>query len=208
MTAREAITGSWRFWALTVAFFLAIVAINGTLTHVVALLTDRGMSLQVATGALSAAGIALLCGRIVSGWCLDRFYGPYVAIGFFIIPMAGIGLFASGMGGMAPLAGAILCGLSVGAEVDIMAFMVSRYFGLKSYGKIYGTMFAAFSFANGFGPSIAGFSYDKYHSYGPAFMIFEVMLVVTCILIAPLGVYPYPARGKAEPSGGAQRVAA
>jgi MFS family permease len=208
MSAMAAIKGSWRFWALTLAFFLAIISINGTLTHIVALLTDRGVPLQVATGLLSAAGIALLIGRILSGWCLDRFFGPYVAIGFFIIPMIGIALLGSGAGGMVPFAGAILCGLSVGAEVDIMAFFVSRYFGLKAYGKIYGTMFAAFSFANGFGPSIAGWSFDRFHSYRPAFMIFEVLLVLTCILLTPLGAYPYPARGRGAPQAGGAKVTA
>ena len=199
MTASQAILHSWRFWALTIAFFLAIVAINGTLTHIVALLTDRGIPLQVATGALSAAGIALLLGRILSGWCLDRFFGPYVAICFFIIPMAGIALLGSGAGGAVPLLGAVLCGLGVGAEVDIMAFLISRYFGLKAYGTVYAIMFSAFAFANGFGPSIAGWSYDRYHSYHPAFWIFEAMLVVTCLLIAPLGRYPYPARARIVP---------
>jgi predicted MFS family arabinose efflux permease len=194
MTAREAFLKSWRFWALTIAFFIAIMAINGTLTHIVALLTDRGIPLSVATGALSAAGLALIAGRIVSGWCIDRMFAPYVAIGFFVIPMVGIALLASHGGGAVPLAGAILCGLGVGAEVDIMAFMVSRYFGLKAYGTIYAVMFAVFSFAQGFGASIAGWSYDRYHSYGPAFAIFEVFLVVTCVMIAPMGPYPYPKR--------------
>ncbi len=194
MNAADAILRSWRFWALTIAFFLAITAINGTLTHIVALLTDRGVPLQVATGALSASGIALLFGRILSGWCLDRFPGSVVAICFFIVPMIGIGLLAGNYGVPVSLAGAVLCGLGVGAEVDIMAFFVSRYFGLKAYGRIYGTMFAAFSFANGIGPSIAGWSFDRFHSYGPAFMIFEGMLIATCILLAPLGRYPYPRR--------------
>lgn len=208
MTAAQAITGSWRFWSLTVAFFLAITAINGTLTHTVALLTDRGVPLQVATGALSASGIALLAGRILSGWCLDRFAGTVVAICFFVIPMAGIGLLAGNLGLSLSLAGAVLCGLGVGAEVDIMAFFVSRYFGLKAYGKIYGTMFAAFSFANGIGPTIAGWSFDRFHSYGPAFLIFEGMLVVTCLLLLPLGAYPYPARKHAAVGGAARQAPA
>jgi MFS family permease len=209
MSAAQAILHSWRFWALTVAFFLAIVAINGTLTHMVAFLTDRGISLQMAKNALSAAGIALLAGRIVSGWCLDRFFGPYVAICFFVIPMAGIGLLGSGAGGdTLALIGAVLCGIGVGAEVDIMAFLISRYFGLKAYGTVYAIMFAAFAFANGVGPSIAGWSYDRFHSYTPAFWIFEGMLVVTCLLIAPLGPYPYPALARLLPGGRTQRVPA
>jgi MFS family permease len=209
LTVRQAVLHSWRFWALTVAFFLSITAINGTLTHTVALLTDRGIPLMAATAALSASGIALLAGRIVSGWCLDRYHGPTVAICFFVIPMAGIGLLAADLGLTVSLGGAVLCGLGVGAEVDLMAFFVSRYFGLKAYGRIYGAMFAAFSFANGIGPTLAGASFDRYHSYGPAFILFEGLLVVTCLLLAPLGPYPFPRRGHAVPAmGGAQKVPA
>src|SRR5258708_18249683 len=51
----QALRGSWQFYALTVAFFLAIVAINGTVTHIVGLLPDRVIPLQLATGALSAS---------------------------------------------------------------------------------------------------------------------------------------------------------
>ena len=190
----EALLGSWRFWALTVAFFLAIAAINGTLTHIVALLTDRGIPLREAVGTLSGVGVALILGRVLSGWCLDRFNGVVVAIVFFLVPMSGIALLASGLRGAAPFLGAALCGIGVGAEVDLMAFFVGRYFGLRAYGRIYGVMFAAFALANGIGPSIAGWSFDRFHSYGPAFTIFEAMLVLTCLLLAPLGRYPFPAR--------------
>lgn len=192
MRAREAFK-TWRFWSFTLAFFLAVVAINGTLTQIVALLTDRGISVQTAVGALSASGIALILGRILSGWCLDRFWGPYVAMVFFVIPMAGIALLASSLGGNVPLIGAVLCGLGVGAEVDLMAFFVSRYFGMKDYAKIYGVMFALFAGANGVGPSLSGMSYDLYHSYVPIFVVYEVLLVITCALFLGLGPYPYPA---------------
>jgi len=197
-TTSEALLKSWRFWALTVAFFLGVVAINGTLTQIVALLTDRGIPVQVATGALSAAGIAIILGRIFSGWCIDRFWGPYVAICFFLIPMAGIGLLATGVGGMVPLAGAVLCGMGIGAEVDLMAFFVSRYFGLRSYSAVYGTMFAIFSVGTGFGPYLAGVSFDRWHSYQPIFAAFEIALAVTCILFIGLGPYPFPPEEGAE----------
>src|SRR6185437_12881410 len=182
-TPREAVPGidgreafrSWRFYALTAAFFLAIVAIIGAVSHVVALLTDRGYPLQEATAALSLSGLAIIGGRILSGWCLDRLWGPYVAVVFFVIPMVGIGLLDSGAGGVVPLVGATLCGLGIGAEVDLMAFFVSRYFGLRDYAKIYGAMFAIFSFGVGIGPMVSGFVFDRFHSYGPAFLLYEVL---------------------------------
>ena len=66
-----------------------VVALNGTLTQIVAMLMDRGVPLGAATRDLAASGIAAIAGRIVSGWCVDRYHGPYVAIGFYVLPMIG-----------------------------------------------------------------------------------------------------------------------
>jgi MFS family permease len=197
IAAREAFK-TWRFWSFTIAFVISSVAINGTITQIVALLTDRGISVQAAVGALSASGIALILGRILSGWCLDRFWGPTVAIVFFVIPMVGIALMASGAGGVLPLISAVLCGLGSGAEVDVMAFFVSRYFGMKEYAKLYGVMFAVFGAAQGVGPILSGLSFDMYHSYVPIFIVYEVLLVITCALFVGLEPYAFPAP-KREP---------
>jgi MFS family permease len=188
-------TGS--FWMLSVAFFLGVMAINGTIVHIVALLTDRGIPLQVATGALSIAGIAIIIGRIICGWCLDRYWGPYVAICFFILPVIGIALLGSGWGNPVPLVGAALCGAGIGAEIDLMAFFISRYFGLKAYGKIYGLMFMLFNIGTGLGPALSGRAFDTFHSYTQIFIVYEVALAITCLLLARLGKYVYPAPPKA-----------
>ncbi|HEU0217829.1 MAG TPA: MFS transporter [Stellaceae bacterium] len=181
------------FWALGMAFFLDVIAINGTLTHIVPLLTDRGIAREVAITAMSGTGIALLVGRVLSGWFLDRFWGPYVAIGFFTMPMIGLVLLMSQAGGAVPFLGAIFCGLGIGAEIDLMAFFVSRYFGLKNYAKIYGTMFGLFGLGVGIGPALSGFSFDRFHSYTPIFVLYVIMLFVTCVIFLRLGPYPYPA---------------
>jgi MFS family permease len=195
---------SWHFWALTIAFFLSILAITGTLTHVVALLTDRGVPQSVAVGALSSSGLALIISRVFSGWCLDRFWGPYVAVIFFMMPLVGIMLLGSGAEGFVPLLGAILCGMGAGAEVDLMAFFVSRYFGLRAYGKIYGLMFSFFAIGVGLGPALSGQAFDRFHSYGPIFTIYEIVLAITCVLFLRLGPYPYPAPERADASGAQQ----
>jgi MFS family permease len=184
---------SWLFWGLGLAFFLDVIAINGTLTHIVALLTDRGIGLAAATAALSGTGIALFCGRVLSGWFLDRFWGPYVAIGFFVAPMIGLALLMSHAAGAAPFLGAICLGLGIGAEIDLMAFFASRYFGLKNYAKIYGTMFGLFGFGVGLGPALSGASFDRFHSYVPIFGVYEIMLAITCVIFLCLGPYSYPA---------------
>jgi MFS family permease len=185
------------FWLLAIAFFLGVTAINGTIVHIVALLTDRGIPLQTAAGALSFAGIAIIIGRIICGWCLDRFWGPYVAVCFFILPMFGIALLGSGWDYPAPLIGAALCGSGIGAEIDLMAFFIGRYFGLKAYGKIYGWMFMLFNVGTGLGPALSGRAFDIFHSYIQIFIVYEVALAITALLLVRLGEYVFPPPPKA-----------
>ena len=187
----EAVLKDWRFAAMTVTFFLAPIAINGTVTQVVAMLTDRGISLAVAVGALSASGLALTGGRILSGYCLDKIHGPYVAAFFFAASGVGIALLAARH---LPFIGVMLCGLGIGGEVDLMAFLVSRYFGLRCFGAIYSTMFGFFSVGVGLGPYLLGLSHDKFGSYVPMMLVNLGFIVVMCILLIGLGPYRFGVR--------------
>jgi MFS family permease len=121
-------------------------------------------------------------------------WGPYVAVAFFLLPMIGIGLLASGATGLVPFVGAVALGLGIGAEVDLMAFFTSRYFGQRNYAKVYGTMFGIFAFGVGIGPALSGTSFDLFRSYTPIFVVYEVFLAVSCAIFLRLGPYPYPAR--------------
>src|SRR5262249_39197950 len=85
---------------------------------------------------------ALIIGRFCSGWLIDRAFGPYVAMIVLAIPMFGIAVLGFGLGGISPIVGTICLGMGIGAEIDIMAFLVGRSFGLRQYGTLYGVMFA------------------------------------------------------------------
>src|ERR1700730_7667852 len=191
LTAAEVLR-SWQFWMLALAFFLIVVTANGPLIHAVALLTDRGISISMATTALSAAGLAMIIGRMLAGYCLDKFFGPCVAIACVSGAMIGIGLLASGAGGLVPIAGTILCGLGMGAEGDLLPYFVSRYFGMRSFAQVYGYLFAIFMIGVGVGPFLMGFSFDRWHSYGPMFVMFEFALLLACVIFLRLGPYRFP----------------
>jgi MFS family permease len=198
---------TWAFWALTLAFFLGVAGINGVVAHTVPMLTDRGISVALATTAVSISGICIIFGRILSGWCLDRYSGRVVSVTFFVFPMLGIVLLAEGSGIVVPLVGAAMCGLAVGAEIDLMAYFVSRYFGVRHYGRVYGFVFILFAVGNGVGPFIGGVSFTRFGGYGPALIAFEIMLVVTCGLFMTLGPYPYPAPKRHRETGMAKAAA-
>jgi predicted MFS family arabinose efflux permease len=170
------------------------VSIHGTLIHSVALLTDRGIGVQAAAAIYSSVGLAMTAGRVACGYCLDKLHGSIISIGSFVIPMVGIGLLATGIGGAVPLLGILLCGLGMGAQIGLQSFFPSRYFGLKAIGAISGVIFGLFLAGVGLGPYISGVSFDTWHSYIPAFVGYLVALTVAALFFAPLGPYPFAVR--------------
>jgi MFS family permease len=181
----------YHFWAIGIALFLVALAVNGAIAHVVPLLGDRGVPARTATAALSAAGLALIVGRILSGYCLDRFFAPFVSAGFFLVPLCGIALLGAGASEALAIFAAVLLGVGIGAEVDIMAFLVGRYFGIAHYGAIYGTLLALFTVGSGMGPWLIALAFDRFHNYNGALIGCGATLVVASALVASLGRYKY-----------------
>ena len=181
-----------RFWYLLVSFFFAVVAINGTLVHVVPLLTDRGMPLSQAIQVISASGFALIVGRLLAGWIIDRVFAPYVAIFFLVCPAIGLLILGTQPEGVRPLVGVLLLGLGIGGETDLLSYMVSRYFGLRKFGTIYGWVFTAALLGNAVGSSILGWAFQITHSYSTTLVGFSGLLAAACILTLRMGPYAYP----------------
>jgi predicted MFS family arabinose efflux permease len=193
VTFVEAVTHSWRFWCLSIAFLIGAACIFGTLAHAVAILTDRGMQSATAATALSIAGLAMIAGRIASGYALDKARGPGIAILSFLVPMAGVALLASGIAGIAPFVALVLCGLGQGAQVGLQPYFSSRYFGLKSIGAISGAMFGVFLIGAGLGPYISGACFDYLASYTPALITYAVALGLASLFFVSLGSQPFAA---------------
>jgi MFS family permease len=193
ISARAAITGTPQFWLLAIIFLIEGIANNGVLSgHFVPLLIDRGYTAPAAAALLGSSGLAALVARIVVGFSLDHVNGPVFSAGVMLLPVLGVGLLLSGAGSPAPFFAAICIGLAIGAEVDMLGFFVSRYFGRRSFGTLYGVIFALFALGINTGPAILGFGYDHFHSYNPVLAVFVVLLVAAALLFLPLGKYNYP----------------
>lgn len=191
LTARQAFRTA-TFWKLAIAFVAVVFAMNGALVHVVPMLIGRGVSADIAASSMAFAGVALIAGRLLAGYMLDRVFAPYVASVLFAIPLVGlIILFATTTSGYASVA-VVLIGLGLGAEVDLIAFLLSRYLGLKSFGEIYGYLFASFMIGNAVGPYVMSLSFDMTGSYHAGLAILGVALLVGSATVLSLGEYRYP----------------
>jgi MFS family permease len=188
LSTREALhTGT--FWLIASAVFLLAMSVIGCLIHLVPMLTDRGLSAQNAAFATSLSGGALTLGRIVVGYLLDRYFASYVAGCFFSGTALGIFLLWSGaMGGLAHVA-AFLVGLGNGAESEILAYLVSRYFGLRAFGEIYGCALAGFTLGGVIGPLLMGVGFDATGSYRLILGLFLLATLMAAALMTRLGPY-------------------
>ena len=181
------------------AFFLVAIAVNGTASHVVPLLTDHGISKETAAATMGIFGLATMTGRLLAGYLVDRVFAPFVATVFFLAPIGGLGLLASASG-VLPAIGVILLGLGLGTEIGLIAFLVSRYLGQRAFGEIYGCCFMIFGLGSACGRFLGGLVFDLAGSYGPALVGAAVALVAAVIVVNLLGPYAYPAHRQIEPA--------
>lgn len=193
LTLKQALRG-YRFWFAAAAMMFAAAAINGTIAHIVPILADRGVAAGTATTSVAAAGLSLIIGRMLSGLALDRFYGPAVAAFFFLVPLVGMAMLGAGVTGTLAMAAAVLLGLGIGAEGDIMAYLTSRYFGMAQYGVIYGCILAFFTLGSGLGPWIMAHAFDTNRSYAAGLIGLGLALLAAIGLVVSLGAYRYPPR--------------
>jgi MFS family permease len=199
LTLREAANTS-TFWIIVFVLFLITASVHACFIHLPALLTDRGSTAKVAALSSSILGVGLFVGRIGCGYLLDQFFAPRVAALLFSSVAVGIGFLTLGHAISSALVAAFLVGLGIGAEVDIIAYLTSRYFGLRSYGAIFGSIWAVFGLSGGLGAYLMGFGFDKTGSYVVPLSGFFCAAVLAVLLTMMLGPYRYRVGLASEPT--------
>jgi MFS family permease len=156
---------SFAFWIITAILFVSSISMNGAITHLSALLTDRGLTAGNAALCASLLGGSSLLGRIVVGWLLDRFFGPRVALAINLITALGIFLLARATSFPAGCLAAALTGVGAGGEAAITPYLLTRYFGLRAFSTLYGVTWTFYAAAGAIGPVILGRAFDATGSY-------------------------------------------
>jgi MFS family permease len=182
---------------------LSIFCMSGVmlalLSQLVPMMMDRGATIRIATTMLSIAGLSSAVGRLLAGYLMDRMHAPFVAAMSFAITMCGVIILAVGSTSTPAMVAAGLIGVSIGAEADIITFIVSRYFDLRLFGRVCGGMWACWGWGAGIMIFATGLCYDMLHSYDLALWIFIGLIAISIIAICRLGPYAYPERRDVYP---------
>jgi MFS family permease len=178
------------FWIIVTVLFVSSISMNGAITHLSALLTDRGITPRNAALCASLLGGSSLIGRIGVGWLLDRLFGARVAFGVSLITAAGIFLLARANSFPGGCVAAALIGVGAGGEAAITPYLLTRYFGLRAFSTLYGLTWTFYAAAGAIGPVILGRAFDLTGSYSSLLVTLAVGLSFAAAMNLLLPKYP------------------
>lgn len=183
-------TKGYRFWVLLISIFLVYIAMSGMVPNLIPALTDQGITPQRAATAISVFGVAVIAGRLVVGYLVDKLWAPGVAAVAIGLPVIGSLILAGAPGFFIACVAAAMLGFAAGAELDLMSFLAAKYFGLKHYPQIYAVLYAALALASGVAPMLFARVFDVTGSYEIGFMVGAGFFAIGAGMILLLGRYP------------------
>ncbi len=173
------------YWTIMAAIFCLSLGLGGLMIHFLPILLDLGLPTSAAVKIAGVIGIAVVLGRLLVGFAVDRIFAPWVAIAILFTCICGI-LALALLGSTVAVPAAFVIGFSVGAEVDLIGYLVARYFGIHAYGQIYGRQYSAFLIATGLSPVILGAVRDVTGTYTASLFIAAAFMIVSAALFAKL----------------------
>ncbi|MCB2049184.1 MAG: MFS transporter [Novosphingobium sp.] len=193
---------SWKFARLGAAAFVTTLVIISFVSNLIPLFSSQGISRGQAAGIAGLAGMSTVVGRLVGGYLLDRINGSIVGGVSLLVPAISAVLILAYPGSIPMASVAVLIlGLALGAELDCVAYLTTRHFGLKAFGTIFGVISGLLAFATGLGPFLVNLGYDITGAYTITLQAYLPLSLIASVLFFSLGRYPDFAAAQASEAG-------
>lgn len=171
------------FWLILVAMFLCQLQTQLHSSQMNIMLLDQGLMTQSAANIVSIYAFGTIVGRIACGLALDRFSTPIVTFVSMVLPAIGFFLLGTSMDGYTIIAGAMfLVGLSVGAEIDIISFLVARYFKIRIYNTTLSLLMCASFLSSASGALGVSYTLSRYQSFEPFLFVIAGSIAIGSLL--------------------------
>jgi MFS family permease len=191
-TWRQTYTGNRFFWLILAPILAVSIATFGALGTLVLFAKDKGYPGETIAWIFSIVGLVSLGGRLMVGYLLDRLFAPYVTAAILLLAASGLVLLIVGSTVGVVCAGAAFLGLAIGAEADLLTFLVSRYFPLVEVSRVVAINWVGWAWGGAVGTPLAAASFARLDSYVPAYGLFAAVLVAGALLVARIGPYRNP----------------
>ena len=171
------------FWIIIVGMFLCMIATPLQSSQLNIMLQDNGLATRAAAWVISLYAITTIIGRIACGLALDRFPTPIVTTVSMIPPALGFLLLATPLNSVSVIAfSMILVGIAVGAENDLISYLIARYFKLRIYSSTLSLLMGGVFLATATGSLTISASLKATDSFSPFLSLVSGTVLVGSLL--------------------------
>lgn len=187
------------FVKLALATFLLSSSAMAVIVNIVPILMSFGRPIETAATVAALIGVMQVVGRLLCGLLMDRMRASLVVAGTALLPGAACLLLLLLPHSLQAIIIAVaLLGLATGAENDGIAYLAARYFGMRNFGALFGTLAGLVTVGLGTGPILASYGFDMTRSYqGVLWAVIPIAVLVSALFLS-MGPYPKFETGAAE----------
>jgi len=176
------------FWMIAILVTISAAALHAVVVHVMPYLISIHFTRYTAGLTASLLILVSAIGRFILGWLTSRLDTRYLLALALLLQALGLLALAAAEGfGMAALFVGLF-GPGYGGVITLRLTMQAQYFGRKAFGAIQGIMMAILIIGTMASPLLAGFCFDLYGSYRPAWVVMAILL----FLVIPLSILARP----------------
>ncbi|HEX7854854.1 MAG TPA: MFS transporter [Sphingobium sp.] len=184
----ETVATNWRALVLiSAAALLITIAATGSAAQMPYIAQQQGEVSPVTLGSILAFGVLIV--RPATGFLVDRLPAWAVTSAVFGAAALGLLLLMMGIPGVA-IPGTLLIAGALGAELDLIAYLVARYIPAKRFGTIFGWVYAGMLLSGAAGPILLAVIRDRTGDYGAAFGLAAGAAALAALLVAMLAATP------------------
>ena len=173
------------FWALSLSWAFAALALWAVMIHMVPLITDKGIPLTTAGLLAGLTGGGSIVGRILAGFLSDKLGRKQILIAAFTLKTVMVVWLLFSQELWMFFVFAPLFGVSFGGWAGVIPAFPADYFGLKATGSIFGFVLMIAGLGVAGGSFLGGYIFDVTHSYHYMIVmcIVGMLLAIFCALL-------------------------
>jgi MFS family permease len=178
-------------YQIAFAALVTTTIMAGYIVHIVPMLTSIGLERAQAVKTVALVGFMSLSARLVIGHLFDRFGSPLIgAVSLSASMLPGLILLYGAPDMLTATCAVIAFGICAGGEYDAVIYLSTRYFGMRSFGTLFGIVESGLLGGVALGPLIAGYIFDRTHSYDLFFLLTVPASLIAGLQLLTLGRYP------------------
>jgi sugar phosphate permease len=171
------------FWALLIAFLMVLMAQTGYVIHQISFLEERMGSRSEAAFALSLTALGSIIARLIVGIFADAIDKRWLTVGLFVTQATAILLIVYFENIALTWVLTLVFGFTIGNVYMMQSLMVGEFFGIVSFGAVFGLISFAGQVGSGGGPFMVGVLEDATGGYTVAFTVTAIVTYLAAIVV-------------------------